>query len=142
MTVVVADTSVYVSALVFGGVPQAALVKALTAPCRVAVSPELKAELVETLERKFDWPSSRVAHACAYLWREAIWCEPAAVHASRDPDDDHVLGCAIAASAKVLVTGDKDLLSLHPFKGIAIVTPATFMAMPWTVHGDHRAPFV
>jgi hypothetical protein len=45
VTVVVADTSVYVSALVFGGVPQAALVKALTAPCRVAVSPELKAEL-------------------------------------------------------------------------------------------------
>lgn len=142
MTVVVADTSVYVSALVFGGVPQAALIKALTVPFRVAVSHALRAELVETLERKFGWPSSRVAHACAHLWGGAIWCEPVAVQASRDPDDDHVLGCAIAASANVLVTGDKDLLLLHPFKGIAIVTPATFLAMPWTVHGDDRAPFV
>ncbi|TMQ76819.1 hypothetical protein ACCUM_3859 [Candidatus Accumulibacter phosphatis] len=43
-----------------------------------------------------------------------------------------MLGCAIAALANVLVTGDKDLLSLHPFKGITIVTPATFLAMPWT----------
>lgn len=126
----VADTSVYVSALVFGGVPRAALLKAFTAPCRVAVSAELQAELVETLERKFGWPSSRVALACAYLWREALCCAPTAVHASRDPDDDHVLGCAIAASANVLVTGDKDLLSLHPFMGIAIVTPAAFLAMP------------
>jgi hypothetical protein len=32
VTVVVADTSVYVSALVFGGVPLAALIKALTVP--------------------------------------------------------------------------------------------------------------
>ncbi len=95
MTVVVADTSVYVSALVFGGVPQAALIKALTVPFRVAVSHALRAELVETLERKFGWPSSRVAHACAHLWGGAIWCEPVAVQASRDPDDDHVLGCAI-----------------------------------------------
>ena len=136
MTVVVADPSVYVSALVFGGVPQAALIRALTAPFRVAVSHELKAELVETLERKFIWPSSRVEQACEYLWAEAIWCDPVAVQASRDPDDDHVLGCAIAASANVLVTGDKDLLSLHPFRGIAIVTPATFLAMPWEVHSD------
>ncbi len=136
MTVVVADTSVYVSALVFGGVPQAALVKALTAPFCIAVSHELKAELVETLEGKFAWPSARVAQACEYLWREAIWCEPIVVHASRDPDDDHVLGCALAAAANVLVTGDKDLLSLHPFKAIAIVTPATFLAMPWEVHSD------
>ena len=56
MTVVVADTSVYVSALVFGGVPQAALIKALTVHFHVAVSHALRAELVETLERKFAWP--------------------------------------------------------------------------------------
>ena len=114
MTVVVADTSVYVSALVFGGVPQAALIKALTDPIRIAVSHELKAELVETLEAKFSWPPARVAQAREYLWQAAIWCEPVVVHASRDPNDDHVLGCALAAAANVLITGDKDLLSLHP----------------------------
>ena len=129
MTVVVLDTSVYVSALVFGGVPRAAVDHALTVPMRIAASNALKLELVRTLERKFGWPPPRVARACEYLWLEAIWCDPVAVQASRDPDDDHVLGCALAASAKLLVTGDRDLLSLHPFRGIAIMTPAAFLVL-------------
>lgn len=48
--------------------------------------------------------------------------------ASPDPNDDHILGCALAAGAKIVLTGDKDLLELHPFRGIAIVTPAQFLA--------------
>ena len=128
MTVIVADTSVTVSALVFGGVPQAALIKALRFPYRLAVSIELQGELVQTLSLKFDWPSARIAEACNRLWREALWCVPAPVQASRDPNDDHVLGCAIAAGAQVLITGDKDLLTLNPFRGVAIVTPAGFLA--------------
>lgn len=131
MTVVVADTGIYVSALVFGGVPQTALIQILDRPFSIAVSEEIKAELTGTLTRKFAWPNSRVAEACRYLWANALWCKPFAVQASRDPNDDHVLGCALAASAKVIVTGDKDLLSLHPFRGIAIVTPAAFLAMTW-----------
>jgi predicted nucleic acid-binding protein len=49
--------------------------------------------------------------------------------ASRDPNDDHILGCAVAAGAKAVITGDKDLLELHPFRDIAIVTAAHFLAM-------------
>lgn len=67
MTVVVADTSIYVSALVFGGVPQEALIKVLAAPFSIAVSEEIKAELTETLTRKFGWPDMRVAEACRYF---------------------------------------------------------------------------
>ena len=130
MTVVVLDTSVYVSALVFGGVPRAAVERALASPLRIAVSAELKAELVATLERKFGWSSIQVSRACGHLWEGAVWCEPVPVQASRDPNDDHVLGCALAASAGVILTGDKDLLSLHPFRGIAILTPAAFLALP------------
>ena len=128
MIVVVADTSVCVSALVFGGVPQAALIKALRFPYRIAVSTELRDELAQTLGLKFGWPDARIAEACKHLWTDALWCVPTAVQASRDPDDDHVLGCAVAAAAQVLVTGDKDLLTPHPFRGVAIVTPAGFLA--------------
>ena len=128
MTVVVADTSVTVSALVFGGVPQAALIKALRFPYRLAVSAALQEELVQTFAVKFGWPSARIAQACNHLWREALWCVPTPVQASRDPNDDHVLGCAVAAGAHILVTGDKDLLTLHPFGDVAIVTPAGFLA--------------
>lgn len=41
-----------------------------------------------------------------------------------DPDDDHVLACAIAAQADYIVSGDRHLLALEQFKNITIVTAA------------------
>ena len=44
----------------------------------------------------------------------------------RDPDDDIVLALAVTAEADCIITGDNDLLILHPYQNIQIVTPATF----------------
>jgi putative PIN family toxin of toxin-antitoxin system len=41
-----------------------------------------------------------------------------------DPDDDHVLACAVAAKADLIVSGDSDLLDLKAYQGIPIETPA------------------
>jgi putative PIN family toxin of toxin-antitoxin system len=38
-----------------------------------------------------------------------------------DPDDDQVLGTALAAKAETLVTGDKGLLALQTFESIRIL---------------------
>ncbi len=43
---------------------------------------------------------------------------------SEDPDDDHVLACALAAQADLIVSGDADLLNLKAYQGISIVTAA------------------
>lgn len=45
----------------------------------------------------------------------------------RDPNDDVIIACAIAASAEYLVTRDKDLLSLSVHEGIRIITPEAFL---------------
>ena len=47
----------------------------------------------------------------------------------RDPKDDMLLECCIAAKADLLVTGDQDLLSISglPF-AVGIVTPANYLA--------------
>ena len=42
---------------------------------------------------------------------------------SRDADDDAVLACALAAKAELIVSGDRDLLTLKAFRNIPIVTP-------------------
>lgn len=47
---------------------------------------------------------------------------------SRDPDDDHVLACALSAKADLIVSGDKDLLVLERFQGIDIVTASHALA--------------
>lgn len=41
-----------------------------------------------------------------------------------DPDDDHVLACALAAQAELIVSGDPDLLNLKSYQGIPIVGTA------------------
>lgn len=45
----------------------------------------------------------------------------------RDPRDDKFLELAYAGRADLLLTGDADLLALHPFRGTAILTPAAYL---------------
>jgi uncharacterized protein len=49
------------------------------------------------------------------------------VELCRDPRDDKFLELALAGRADLLLTGDADLLALHPFRGTAIVTPAAYL---------------
>jgi putative PIN family toxin of toxin-antitoxin system len=45
----------------------------------------------------------------------------------RDASDNFILALALAAQADAAVSSDQDLLVLHPWRGIAIVTPAQFL---------------
>ncbi len=45
----------------------------------------------------------------------------------RDPDDDKFLELAVSGNADYLVSGDNDLLALHPFRAIPILRPAEFL---------------
>lgn len=47
------------------------------------------------------------------------------IHACRDPKDNKLLELAVAAAARYLVTGDRDLLILNPFRDIEIVSAGT-----------------
>lgn len=49
------------------------------------------------------------------------------VKACRDPKDDKFLEVAINGEADLIVTGDKDLLELHPFRGVEIITPREYI---------------
>ena len=50
------------------------------------------------------------------------------ITACRDPKDDKFLELALSGHATHIITGDRDLLDLHPFRGIPILTPAAFLA--------------
>ena len=49
------------------------------------------------------------------------------IRACRDPKDDKFLDVAVSGDASLIVTGDQDLLVLHPFHGIDILAPADFL---------------
>ena len=44
----------------------------------------------------------------------------------RDPKDNKFLELAVAANASCIITGDNDLLVLHPFRNIPILNAADF----------------
>jgi putative PIN family toxin of toxin-antitoxin system len=50
------------------------------------------------------------------------------IQACRDPKDDKFLEAAVAGKADAIVSGDGDLIDLHPFEGIEILSPADFLA--------------
>lgn len=50
------------------------------------------------------------------------------VTACRDPKDNKFLEAALTGTADAIVTGDNDLLVLHPFEGVEILSPAEFLA--------------
>ncbi|RLC95075.1 MAG: putative toxin-antitoxin system toxin component, PIN family [Chloroflexi bacterium] len=51
------------------------------------------------------------------------------ITACRDPKDDQFLEVAVAGRADVIVSGDQDLLVLHPFAGIPILPSVAFLQM-------------
>ena len=61
--------------------------------------------------------------ALAQLVRPAA--QPPAV--VRDPDDDHVIACALEAEAEVIVSSDDDLLTLGRYRDIAILSIAEML---------------
>jgi len=68
----------------------------------------------------------------ALLAREATFVQ-VDLHVSvcRDPSDDKFVELAISGSADCVVSGDQDLLVLHPFRDIPIVTPRDFIDGVW-----------
>jgi putative PIN family toxin of toxin-antitoxin system len=46
----------------------------------------------------------------------------------RDADDAVILASAIVIQAEVIITGDLDLLTLHDFENIPIITPQEFLS--------------
>ena len=49
------------------------------------------------------------------------------VRECRDPKDDKFLEVALNGKADLILTGDADLLALHPWQGIAILPPAQYL---------------
>jgi putative PIN family toxin of toxin-antitoxin system len=65
------------------------------------------------------------------VWESAEPIEPTArIRACRNPRDDKFLEVAVHGRAGLIITGDRDLLDLHPFRGISILTPAAYIELP------------
>lgn len=127
---VVADTNVYVSAIVFGGTCESILALARAGIIDLYTAPAILRELKTVLSQTFEWTDSQVQEALAEVNALTSLIRPAMKLSgilTHDPDH-RILECALAADADFLVTGDKKhLQSLKTFRGIRIVAPREFL---------------
>lgn len=142
---VVFDTSTLVSAaLRVGSVPHRALIHALSVG-DVCASVSTLAELEQVLLRpKFDRYQLRDVRMAfvAILRRQVnlfavseadeVNLEPPC----RDPKDNKFLALALHCSADVLISSDDDLLVLHPWRDVPILTPSTYVAKETSIESE------
>jgi putative PIN family toxin of toxin-antitoxin system len=124
----VLDTNVVASALLWSGSPRQLLHYGRVGRVTLITSASLLAELTDILSRvKFE---KKIAESLLSvdeivdLYAElAELVRPTPLpRLAPDPDDDVVIGTAIAAKAEFVVTGDKALLSVEQYKGVRIVS--------------------
>jgi putative PIN family toxin of toxin-antitoxin system len=133
---IVIDTNTLISRLLLPeSVPALAVRKAVDTG-QVLVSEAMMLELVEVLgRRKFDRYISLEDRRdfLRALGRIAEFVPiHYAIHACRDPRDDKFLELAVNGKAQVIITGDTDFLTLHPFQGISILTALKYLTSPAT----------
>jgi putative PIN family toxin of toxin-antitoxin system len=122
---VVPDTNVYVSALLWTGNPHRLLRLAEAGDLTLVTTPAILEELRKVLARpKFRLRIRDLRTSVAELMESLLSVvavlpdlaiEPVI---KRDPDDDKILACAVAAQADWLISGDDHLLSVKRYKGI------------------------
>jgi putative PIN family toxin of toxin-antitoxin system len=129
---IVLDTNGYVSRLLV----------AESVPCKAVefaglrgitlMSPATLTELEQVLKRpkfaKYLNPEN-IEPYLAKVWELAQHADAGPpIRACRVPRDDKFLDVAVHGEAGFLVTGNADLLALHPFRSISILTPSDFLA--------------
>ncbi len=129
-TRVVIDTNALVSRLLPGSVPSQAVQKALR-EADLLMSEATLNELADVLARsKFD-PYVNIEERQEFIRMlgRIVDMVPVVyrVHECRDPRDNRFLEVAVNGEANLVVSGDNDLLVLHPYRDIKIVTPAAFL---------------
>jgi putative PIN family toxin of toxin-antitoxin system len=128
----VLDTNVAVAGLLWHGAPRRLIDAAIDDESVTLYSSSvLIGELANTLayakfaKRIAQFETNSAALVAQY---EALVTLVSPTHTPRvvadDPDDDHVIACAVAANAKSIVSGDKHLLSIKSYQNIAILSPA------------------
>jgi putative PIN family toxin of toxin-antitoxin system len=95
--------------------------------------------LLDELRRAFNYPRvqkyltwlpTEVDEFIANATQQALLvADSVPLQVVRDPDDNHLVEVAVAATADYLVTGDRDLLELSSYGSTQIVTPVRFVAI-------------
>ena len=126
---VVFDTNVFVAALTLpGGRGDQAIRKIVEGEDSLAFSRPILDELLSVLARKFARDREELARVAVFLSNLGEIVEPVeSLAVLADEPDNRILECALAANARLIVTGDRAMLALGEYRGVRIVSLGTYL---------------
>lgn len=124
----VADTNVFLSALLFGGPPEEIVSLARQGRLELLVSSDILLELSAVLKAKFAWQDGEIADAVRTIGYCSELVKPrVSIWELADDPDNRILECAVEGNADFIVSGDHHLLDLQSFRGIRILKARDFL---------------
>lgn len=129
---VVADTNIYISAILFGGKPEEIRKLARQGTIELLVSETILAEIAGVLKRKFDWSDWQISEVIKDIRSITTLITPVSSLSviKEDEPDNRVLECAAEGKAQYIVTGDEHHLQpLKEFRRITILNSAQFLEL-------------
>ena len=128
--IVVYDTNILISGMVWGGVPYDCIQLAMTGRVEGIICAEIIDEFYEKLTTKLEYPQFRTSRIVTRLlgFLRIVKITNQLEGVTVDPDDNKIIECALVGGATHIVTGDKrHLLPLRNYQNIHIVTAADFL---------------
>jgi len=125
---VVLDTNVYISAYEFGGKPADVVRAAILGEFELVSSPAILAEVADKLVAVLDFDREHVEDVVRQIARVSIIVRPRVrLRVVADDADNRILEAATDSCASHIVSGDRHLLQLGVWEGIAVVRVAEFL---------------
>lgn len=125
----VLDTNVVMSAIFFGGDPRSIVRAALSHRIELVATRAVMNEYREIAARLQNaYPGVSYRRPLAILESALKMVRPVTLsgRVCRDPDDDAIVSCALGGRAKIICSGDEDLLALNGYRGLEIMKPREF----------------
>lgn len=125
----VLDTNVVMSAIFFGGDPRAIVRAAISRRIELVATRAVVngyREIAAWLQQSYSGVSCRRQLAILESALKMVRPVTLSGRVCRDPDDDAIVSCALGGKAKIICSGDEDLLAINGYRGLEILRPREF----------------
>jgi putative PIN family toxin of toxin-antitoxin system len=131
---VVFDTNVLLSAFLTEGLCSKLLLRAKRGEFDLYLCPFILHEFRDKLKNKIKATPIEIREAISLVREAASMTAPEisdvrVYKASKDPDDDKVIECAVSVGADYIVTGDSDLRQIGRYGAVRIISPRSFESL-------------
>ena len=126
----VLDTNVFISGIFFAGPPSQILKAWRNQSLQIVLSREILDEyqrVAVALSSKFPTIDILPIIELVTIYGQFVDTQDFNISVCEDPDDDKFLECAVAGQCKIIISGDKHLLKLTGYEGIAILSARHFV---------------